>query len=122
MERERDFPASRKAGVESATGWILGMPGIGIIAALLAVTLLRLNGADSDPITDYMIMLDRLRRMADEFDILHFHIDQFQFPIFHSIAAKTVTTLHGRQDLPALPRLYAAFQDMPLVSISAAQR
>jgi hypothetical protein len=48
MERERDFPASRKAGVESATGWILGMLGIGIIAALLVVTLLPPSGEDTN--------------------------------------------------------------------------
>jgi len=83
---------------------------------------LRLNRADSDPITHYMIMLDRVRQMAPQFDILHFHIDQFHFPIFRPIAEQTVTTLHGRQDLPDLARLYAAFPDMPLVSISNAQR
>jgi glycosyltransferase involved in cell wall biosynthesis len=32
------------------------------------------------------------------------------------------TTLHGRQDLPDLGYLYARFADMPLVSISDAQR
>jgi hypothetical protein len=48
-----------------------------------------------------MLMLDRVRELADEFDVLHFHIDQFHFPLFRPIANKTVTTLHGRQDLPA---------------------
>jgi len=52
-----------------------------------------------DPIPYYMPML--LRELADEFDVLHFHIDQFHFPLFRPIANKTVTTLHGRQDLPA---------------------
>jgi glycosyltransferase involved in cell wall biosynthesis len=33
-----------------------------------------------------------------------------------------VTTLHGRQDLPELARLYEEFADLPLVSISDAQR
>jgi glycosyltransferase involved in cell wall biosynthesis len=83
---------------------------------------LRLNDADSDPITHYMIMLDRVRAMAQRFDVLHFHIDQFHFPIFHSLAGRTVTTLHGRQDLPDLASLYTAFPDLPLVSISDAQR
>src|SRR4029077_8142009 len=54
--------------------------------------------------------------------ILHFHIDQFHFPLFRNIASRTVTTLHGRQDLPDLHSLYAGFNDMPLVSISNAQR
>lgn len=83
---------------------------------------LRLDTNIIDPIPYYMLMLDRVRRRADEFDILHFHIDQFQFPIFRSVAGRTVTTLHGRQDLPDLIPLYLGFSDLPLVSISNAQR
>jgi hypothetical protein len=60
--------------------------------------------------------------LAEEFDILHFHIDQFHFPLFHQMADRTLTTLHGRQDLPDLKPLYIGFGDMPLVSISNAQR
>jgi glycosyltransferase involved in cell wall biosynthesis len=83
---------------------------------------LRLDANVRDPIPYYMLMLDRVRQHADEFDILHFHIDQFQFPLFRHMAARTVTTLHGRQDLPDLKPLYIGFNDMPLVSISNAQR
>ena len=83
---------------------------------------LRLNPSVRDPIPYYMLMLDQVRRMAPQFDILHFHIDQFHFPIFHEHARRTVTTLHGRQDLPDLKHLYDGFPDMPLVSISDAQR
>src|SRR5207342_875358 len=49
-------------------------------------------------------------------------IDQFHFPLFRPIARRTVTTLHGRQDLPDLVPLYRGFNDMPLVSISNDQR
>jgi glycosyltransferase involved in cell wall biosynthesis len=83
---------------------------------------LRLDANVRDPIPYYMLMLDRVRQQADDFDILHFHIDQFQFPLFRPIASRTVTTLHGRQDLPDLLPLYVGFADMPLVSISNAQR
>ena len=83
---------------------------------------LRLDASVRDPIPYYMLMLDRVRQRADDFDILHFHIDQFQFPLFRPIAGRTVTTLHGRQDLPDLIPLYLGFDDMPLVSISNAQR
>jgi len=83
---------------------------------------LRLNPAVRDPIPHCMIMLDKLRRMASQFDILHFHIDQFHFPIFHDWSSRALTTLHGRQDLPDLKVLYEGFPDMPLVSISEAQR
>src|SRR6185312_8841518 len=83
---------------------------------------LRLNPAVRDPIPYYMIMLDRVRRMAPTFDVMRFHIDQFHFPLFHGIARHTLTTLHGRQDLPDLQQLYHAFPEMGLVSISNSQR
>jgi glycosyltransferase involved in cell wall biosynthesis len=85
-------------------------------------TALRLTPTVSDPIPYYMLMLDKVRQRADEFDILHFHIDQFHFPIFRNIAQRTLTTLHGRQDLSDLQALYRGFPEMPLVAISDAQR
>lgn len=83
---------------------------------------LRLDASVIDPIPYYMLMLDRVRQRAEGFDILHFHIDQFHFPLFRPSAGRTVTTLHGRQDLPDLIPLYVGFDDMPLVSISNDQR
>ena len=83
---------------------------------------LRLDANVRDPIPYYMLMLDRVRQYAEDFDILHFHIDQFHFPLFRPMANRTVTTIHGRQDLPDLKPLYIGFSDMPLVSISNAQR
>jgi glycosyltransferase involved in cell wall biosynthesis len=87
-----------------------------------ATTALRLDPHVRDPIPYYMLMLDRVRECAEDFDILHFHIDQFHFPLFRPLATRTVTTLHGRQDLPDLRPLYFGFSEMPLVSISDAQR
>ena len=81
---------------------------------------LRLDPTVRDPIPYYMLMLNKVREMA--FDVLHFHIDQFHFPLFSGTSSRTVTTLHGRQDLPDLKPLYAGFPGMPLVSISEAQR
>ena len=83
---------------------------------------LRLTRTVQDPIPYYLLMLDKVRERADDFDVLHFHIDQFHFPIFRTIARRTLTTLHGRQDLPDLQALYRGFSEMPLVSISDAQR
>ncbi|MDT3687460.1 MAG: glycosyltransferase family 4 protein [Pseudorhodoplanes sp.] len=99
--------------------------GDSITAATLASCVpksLRLDAGVRDPIPYYMLMLDRVRQRASEFDIFHFHIDQFHFPLFRPFAERTVTTLHGRQDLPDLLPLYLGFGDMPLVSISKAQR
>ena len=83
---------------------------------------LRLDPSVQDPIPHYMLMLDQVRERAEEFDILHFHIDLFQFPLFRPHKERTLTTLHGRQDLPDLRGFYFGFRDMPLVSISHAQR
>ena len=87
-----------------------------------ATEALRLNPTVRDWVPHYMIMLDRVRRRAKDFDILHFHIDAVHFPLFAECAGKTVTTLHGRQDLPDMKALYYAFPDLPLVSISDSQR
>jgi glycosyltransferase involved in cell wall biosynthesis len=83
---------------------------------------LRLNHAVRDPIPYFMLMMAQVAERTDEFDVIHFHIDQFQFPIFNEMARRTMTTLHGRQDLPDLHHLYRGFPDMPLVSISNSQR
>ena len=93
-------------------------------AALIscATAALRLDPNVIDPIPYYMLMLDRVRRQAAEFDILHFHIDYLHFPLFRYLAGRTVTTLHGRQDLPDIKPIFLGFDDMPLVAISHAQR
>ena len=83
---------------------------------------LRLDPTVSDIIPHFMLMIDKVRERAAEFDVLHFHIDLFHFPLFRSLAARTLTTLHGRQDLGDLKPFYSRFRDMPLVSISDDQR
>lgn len=83
---------------------------------------LRLRPDVSDCWPHHMVMLDQVRRRADEFDVLHFHVDYFHFPLFREMASRTITTLHGRLDLPDLVPLYRAFTRMPLVSISDHQR
>src|SRR5262245_11330812 len=83
---------------------------------------LRLNPAVKDHQPYHIVMLDEVMRRANEFDVLHFHIDLLHFPLVRSFADRTVTTLHGRLDLPDLKPFHAAFPDFPLVSISRAQR
>lgn len=82
---------------------------------------LRLDGIH-DSTASNILMLDQVAARADEFDVLHFHIDFFLHPAFRNMAHRTLTTLHGRQDLPELPDIYRAFPHMPLVSISDHQR
>lgn len=83
---------------------------------------LRLDRDCRDPLAYHMILVNRVARNAHLFDIVHFHIDYLHFPLFAPRWGKTVTTFHGRLDLPELPHLLREFPMMPLVSISEAQR
>jgi len=70
----------------------------------------------------HLAMLDEVRQRADEFDIVHFHIDLLHFPFFQDMPWRTLTTLHGRLDLKDLPQAYACWPQFPLASISDHQR
>ncbi|WP_137389439.1 glycosyltransferase family 4 protein [Rhodoligotrophos defluvii] len=83
---------------------------------------LRLDKSVMDILPYHVIMLDEISRRADEFDVLHFHTDFIHYPLIRPLADRCVTTLHGRLDLPDLKPLYAAFPELPLVSISYDQR
>lgn len=82
---------------------------------------LRLQGI-ADHTANNLAMLEQVRRRADQFDIIHCHIDILQYPVFRDLDHKLVTTLHGRLDLPSLWPVYEAYRHMPLVSISNRQR
>jgi glycosyltransferase involved in cell wall biosynthesis len=83
---------------------------------------LRLDGSVRDPNALHMLMLERVRQRADEFDFLHFHLDYYPFSLFSRHSVPFVTTLHGRLDLPEHQPLFSVFSSMPVVSISDAQR
>ena len=83
---------------------------------------LRVDPEVRDALPYHMIMLDEVRRRIDQFDILHFHIDVLHAPLVHGLANRTLTTLHGRLDLPDLRPFYATFRDLPLASISKSQQ
>jgi glycosyltransferase involved in cell wall biosynthesis len=82
---------------------------------------LRLGGM-RDQLAFHLVMLREVHRRAAEFDIIHFHIDLLQYPLFESMYGKCLTTLHGRLDLPDLISYYATFPKIALVSISRHQR
>jgi glycosyltransferase involved in cell wall biosynthesis len=83
---------------------------------------LRLNSDVRDPLPYHMRMMDEIRRRADEFDVLHFHVDFLHYPIAAAFADRMLTTLHGRLDIPDVKPFYSVFPDYPLVSISHDQR
>lgn len=70
----------------------------------------------------WSLTLGKLVRELGDFDIVHSHLDYFGFPLARLSPCPIVTTLHGRLDLPELRPLYEEFNDVPLVSISDAQR
>jgi glycosyltransferase involved in cell wall biosynthesis len=69
-----------------------------------------------------VLQLEKIRRRAGDFDIAHFHSDFLHFPLVRSLGTPSVTTLHGRLDLPFYQLLLDEFPEMPLVSISDDQR
>jgi glycosyltransferase involved in cell wall biosynthesis len=83
---------------------------------------LRLNPSVKDTLPYHIIMLEEVRKRADQFDLLHFHIDFLHAPMVRQLAARTLTTQHGRLDLPDLAPFYGVFRELPLVSISNNQR
>ncbi len=83
---------------------------------------LRLNPHVRDALPYHLMMLDDVRRQADDFDIIHFHNDLLHFPFLRPLSRPTVTTLHGRLDLPDLKPFFGRFSDAPLVAISRSQR
>jgi glycosyltransferase involved in cell wall biosynthesis len=83
---------------------------------------LRLDSKCIDPMAHHVLMLETIVAQWQQFDLIHFHIDYLHFPLSRALDWTTLTTLHGRLDLPDLSPLYRAFPDMPVSSISNAQR
>jgi len=83
---------------------------------------LRLDPRVHDQFAPLFMQLEAVARRAHEFDIIHCHLDYFAFPILRLLDVPSVTTLHGRLDLPELAPLYRHYSDTPVVSISDSQR
>jgi glycosyltransferase involved in cell wall biosynthesis len=83
---------------------------------------LRLDPSVKDYFVPVFMELEIVARRAPEFDVIHAHLDYFGYPMLLRLATPSVTTLHGRLDLPELPALYGVYDNMPVVSISNSQR
>jgi glycosyltransferase involved in cell wall biosynthesis len=83
---------------------------------------LRLRDDVIDPLAHMVVQLEQVAAEASNFDIIHWHLDYFHFPMSRRLGVPQLTTLHGRLDIPDLQPVYAEFRDMPLVSISDDQR
>jgi len=84
---------------------------------------LRLDQAPlKSDIAAHLNQLHEVRRAANSFDVIHFHIDLLHFPFFTDMARRTLTTIHGRLDLTDLAEAYRKWSAFPLISISDSQR
>jgi glycosyltransferase involved in cell wall biosynthesis len=83
---------------------------------------LRLDETVIDPLAHQVVQLEAVAAVADQFDIIHWHVDYFHFPMSRRLGVPNVTTLHGRLDIPDLRPMYDDFNEMPVVSISDDQR
>jgi glycosyltransferase involved in cell wall biosynthesis len=83
---------------------------------------LRLDSTCEDRVAYHFLQLEQVFQNAASFDIIHFHIDYLHYPFSKRSDVPHLTTLHGRLDLPDLVPLYRQFADVPVVSISNAQR
>lgn len=83
---------------------------------------LRPDATVVDKLAHHVLLIEQVAQRAHEFDVVHFHVDYLHFPLVRRMDIAHVTTLHGRLDIPDLQPLYAEFWEMPVVSISNAQR
>ena len=82
----------------------------------------RQNKRATDYLSREVLLMDHVMDRAGEFDVIHFHTGCLHYLISRHLRVPYVTTLHGRLDTPELLRLYERFRDMPMISISNAQR
>ncbi len=84
---------------------------------------LRMEGVSPEmALAQHLLMLEKVAQQAGQFDVIHFHLDYLPFSLIRRDGLPALTTLHGRQDIPALFPLFREFDDMRLISISDAQR
>lgn len=83
---------------------------------------LRLDRTCVEPNAYHTLMLEQLVQEAASFDIIHFHTDYQHYPLSRRVDTPIVHTHHGRLDIPELVPVFQEFRDIPVVSISNAQR
>jgi glycosyltransferase involved in cell wall biosynthesis len=83
---------------------------------------LRLDTQCIDQLAHHILMLELVLQNSGRFDLIHWHVDYLHFPLSRRQSTPHVTTLHGRLDLPDLVPLYQEFKEVPVISISHAQR
>jgi glycosyltransferase involved in cell wall biosynthesis len=83
---------------------------------------LRLDESRPNDLAPHVLMLEEVMARAEAFDVVHFHLDFMHLPFARRIGAPRVTTQHGRLDQPHLSKLFDQYGELPMISISDAQR
>ncbi|MGQ0696561.1 MAG: glycosyltransferase family 4 protein [Nitrospiraceae bacterium] len=83
---------------------------------------LRLNKGIFNRDAPMTMLMEQALGKPGEFDIIQSHLDFMGFPLARRNPTPVVTTMHGRLDLPELQPVFREYAEMPLVSISDAQR
>jgi glycosyltransferase involved in cell wall biosynthesis len=79
---------------------------------------IRLGRPRPDPFPAYAAQLDAIAKAAEDFDIVHCHIDWVHLPLLNRLGVPHLTTIHNRLDTPDLPPVVRRFPQAPLISIS----
>jgi glycosyltransferase involved in cell wall biosynthesis len=83
---------------------------------------LRLDAQCKDAVAHHVVMMEQVFQEASNFDLIHCHVDYLHFSLSRRTNTPCLSTLHGRLDIPDLDPLFQTFREMPVVSISDAQR
>ena len=83
---------------------------------------LRLNKGIFNRDAPMMMQMEQGLGKPSDFDIIHSHLDFMGFPFARRNPTPTVATFHGRLDLPELQPVFREYAELPIVSISDAQR
>ena len=130
-------PPKLYGGTERVVAWLVDeLVGLGLDVTLFASgdsrtngmlhsvwpQALRLGQKGTDPLSASTLLLEAIARRAKDFDVIHAHIDWLHLPLLSRLGVPFLTTMHGRLDLPGLPRVVSEFPEAAFVSISDHQR
>lgn len=77
---------------------------------------------DVDPLPMHLCLVEQVLSEAEQFDLLHFHLDLFHLPILRRQPVTHLTTLHHGLERPGVQTLLQqAGPRLPLVAVSEAQ-
>ena len=83
---------------------------------------LRLGRPRSDPMAIQAALMEEVACRANDFDVIHAHVDWLHLPLLSRLGVPFLTTCHGRLDLPLFPEVIRRFPKAAFVSISENQR